>query len=335
MQANVSAASRTIEFPATAGWKHAGSGVILTREIAGLVRESLADSSTTELDISAQFRSPDRATLATIYIFRPANNSVPIWFDRSRTMIELGDVFGLKGNPIEAQPTAFAPIPTGTTSGLKIVYPVPASNFRSTALALAPVGEWVLAIRITSSSLDVPALDGELVGIIRGIRWPPGLAPAPIATPVETCETPLPPSKAKMIRNNGANVLMDSVMGIVAAKTIADDPKIRSAPPLPFCREPGGVIDYGVYRAVGSTDAYQIALGDAGVSVLVGPTININSGTPRYSVTLQRLDSDLTYPSFNRLPSPEQVTKLINQTGPLSETSRNGNNTNIILSSPK
>lgn len=332
MGAAAPAEARTIDIPATAGWKHAGSGTVLRREIAGLVRESLSDSGESELDVSAQFRSRDQSTLATIYIFRPANNSAPIWFDRSRTMIEQGDMFGMKGRSVDIQPSALDAAAPSATSGLKIVYPVSAGNFRSTALALVPAGEWILAVRITSSTLDAPGLEAKLNAILTGIGWATNIAQAPATEPVQPCADPLKFGKAKLLPPSLGNALMDAVAGIAAAKSDTDSSPAKPAPPAVYCKDPASTMNYGIYRANAESNAYVMAAGDAGISVLVGRTISLGSG-PRYSVIVQQLDSDLSYPSFSRLPSPDQVWHLINEASPLSATARNGNGTQIHLPS--
>ena len=71
------AAQRDLGVPATAGWKHAETGLILRPRMAGLARTGIADAGTAELDVSAQFGSSD-ATAITVYIFRPALQSAPI-----------------------------------------------------------------------------------------------------------------------------------------------------------------------------------------------------------------------------------------------------------------
>jgi|CXWL01.1.fsa_nt_gi hypothetical protein len=326
------AEARTIDIPATAGWKHAGSGTVLRREIAGFARESLSDSGDRELDVSAQFRSQDQSTLATIYIFRPANNSAPIWFDRSRTMIEQGDMFGMKGRSVDIRPSALDAAASSTVSGLKIVYPVSAGNFRSTALALVPAGEWILAVRITSSTLDAPSLDAKLNAVVAGIGWAANIAQAPASEPVQPCADPLKFGKAKLLPPSLGNALIDAVAGMATAKSDADNSPAKPAPLAVYCKDPASTMNYGIYRANAESDAYVMAAGDAGISVLVGPTISLGSG-PRYSVVVQKLDSDLSYPSFSRLPSPDQVWHLINEARPLSSTTRNGNGTQIHLPS--
>lgn len=324
--------ARTIDIPATAGWKHAGSGTVLRREIAGLVRESLSDSGESELDVSAQFRSQDQSTLATIYIFRPANNSVPIWFDRSRTMIEQGDMFGMKGRSVDIQPSAVDAVASRTPSGLKIVYPVSAGNFRSTALAIVPAGEWILAVRITSSTLDASSLEVKLNAVLTGIGWATDIAQVPATEPVQPCADPLKFGKAKLLPPSLGDALMDAVAGMAAAKSDSESSPAKPLSPAVYCKDPASTMNYGVYRANAESNAYVMAAGDAGISVLVGPTISLGS-SPRYSVIVQQLDSDLSYPSFNRLPSPDQVWHLINEAGPRSATTRNGNDTQIHLPS--
>ncbi|AJP74100.1 hypothetical protein TS85_23370 [Sphingomonas hengshuiensis] len=131
-------AQRVLEVPATAGWKHAETGVILRAALTGLPRTRLTDSSNAELDVAAQYGDPDDISL-TLYIFRPALQSAPMWFDRAETQIQQRGTFGDPA-PTSA-PRAFARSPGGSASALRRVYVPSKPPYRSTGVAMIPLGE--------------------------------------------------------------------------------------------------------------------------------------------------------------------------------------------------
>ncbi len=81
--------ARDLAVPADKGWGHAQTGLVLMPEIAGFPRTKIEDYGERELDIVAHYENVAFDTFATIYLFRPALMSVPVWFDRSSTQVEL------------------------------------------------------------------------------------------------------------------------------------------------------------------------------------------------------------------------------------------------------
>ena len=204
-------AQRELAVPAAAGWKHAETGVIVRSRVGGMQRTKITDSGNAERDIMVELHDGDGGTWATIYIFRPALQSVPIWFDRSDTQVQINELFG-KPRPVDA-PRAFAPPRASIASGLRRAYVPGSPRFKSTALAVMPLGEWLVAVRITSESIDPATLDARLSGIIDGIEWPQGVADAPAAVPVAACAAPLAYAKrARMKKPDMSDALMGAAM---------------------------------------------------------------------------------------------------------------------------
>ena len=179
------AQTRKLDVPATAGWKHAATGFVLRAKLAGYQRTSLNDGSASELDVMANFAAPDDSTSVTVYLFRPALMSVPVWFDRSETQILLRDVYG-SAQPF-APARAFAPPQASTASGLRRIYVPGKAPYKSTGLAIMPMGDWLVAIRVSSAELAPAVLDTKLDEIIAALGWPAGVAEARAALPVEPC----------------------------------------------------------------------------------------------------------------------------------------------------
>ena len=159
-------AARDLGVPADKGWKHAETGLILMPQLAGLARTALTDATETEHDVAAQYDAADKSVSATIYLFHPAIPDVGLWFDRSQTALETRDIFR-HAAPASADPIAFAAANSGTATSLRQVYAAPGGAYRSTALAVVPVGEWIVSLRMSAKTLTADQLDARLQQAIR------------------------------------------------------------------------------------------------------------------------------------------------------------------------
>jgi len=308
------AAARDLGVPAGKGWKHAETGLILMPQLAGLSRIALTDATQTERDVAAQYDMPDKSMFATIYLFHPAIADVALWFDRSRTAIETRDLFR-NAAPASADPVAFAVGGSGSAASLRQVYATPGGGqYRSTALAVVPVGDWVVSVRMSARTLTADQLDASLQQVIQAIRWPPSATTGTIAAaPVTTCTTPLTFTKAKQAKPNGSDMLMSLMASTMAAKA---ETKETSASPVPhptWCRDGTASTEYGVYRSSTSTGGYVMALYDAGRVISVYPSLMGQVDNSRtYAVSLEDAEGTTSvFPSFTALPSPKQVWDLV------------------------
>jgi hypothetical protein len=305
--------SRTLAVPATASWQHADTSMILPPRSAGLVRGELRDSTDAEMDVSTSYVSEEDGLVATVYLYRTMTPDVALWFDRALTTIMLRPDFHL-GNAQPPTPAAFARPGATTASGLRAALDVGVAEARSTALAIAPLGaNWLLKIRLSSTRLERGALDERLTAFIQGLRWPAETAPAPAAVPIFPCPSPLRLRNARVVRPDMNATVMDAFGGALVAQH-------HGTPPV-YCREPGATVERGVYRPGGSTESYLIALGDSGLALTVGHAIDLSAlmgghgPGGRISMTMQGRDDTSVYPSFDRLPPPEQALAVAHGTG--------------------
>jgi len=171
--------------PAKNGWQHQETGLSLTSRLAGLQRTGLSDTTQSEHDVAAQFEAPDQSVITTVFLFKPAS----------------------------AAPIGFAAGGAPAASSLRQVYTKATGPYRSTALAVMPLGEWIIAVRMSAKRLSAQDLDAGLMQLISAIRWPqatgsagtgasatpaafPAAVPAPAAVPVTACARPLTFRKA-------------------------------------------------------------------------------------------------------------------------------------------
>lgn len=294
---------RMLEVPATASWKHAATGMILPPRAAGLSRGGVVDRTAAELDVSADYGGEDGLT-TTVYLFRTPLPDPAVWTDRALAAIVLRPGFGLDPNTVPAA-IPFRRPGAAAASGLRSTVKLNGSGLTSTALALAPLQGWLVKVRMTSASLDAAALDARMTAFLEALRWPAEPKPAAAAIPVADCPDSLAFKKAKVVRDDMSDVLMNALTGVVEMQQVEEG----KAEPAVYCREPGPLKPYGVYRPNRSRQSYVIALGDAGTALRLAPSLGelLGRGGNRVAMTLMEHDRTSVLPSFNRLPSPEQA----------------------------
>jgi hypothetical protein len=332
LTATTGVSARDLAVPTNKGWMHADTKLIVRPSVAGLNRIAITDATTTEHDVAVKLENADQSVFATLFLFHPSIPSVALWFDRSRTAIEERRNFD-KGAPASADPIAFAPLGTGPAVGLRESWSLLSSPYRSTSLAVMPMGEWMLVVRLTAKSLTADALDAKMNEIIATLK--PAIATTPAypgpAAVIRPCATQtdfahLP--KAKVEKPSQGDVMSNLLMGAVMANYKPDPKTQAEKPAAPLCRDGESRTEYGVYRREGSDgNGYTMALYDAGRTVGVYPGIMSQiqqRKTMSYSVVLRQVDDSAdSFPSFDRLPRPEQVFDLIAKGAPSAKTRGN------------
>lgn len=325
------APARELTVPADKGWKHAATGIILKASLLGLARESITDNSDGdgERDIYLNFSDSGKANALTIYIFHPAAMSVPLWFDRSQTAIEVRDIFG-GVTAVSTDPVAFAPPRTNITAGLRQVYTPRKGPYRATGLVMMPLGDWLVAIRLSSTTLDPAALDAKLTEAVTAIGWPANAVPPTVgATPIHACPDTLSFKKARLLKPD----MMQALLGGAAITAATKDTPVE-AKPVSWCRQGEAMALYAVYRADGDTAHYTLALGDSGRVANVGAGLGALMGKGGFEVSFSDVDGGVAiYPSFDRLPQPTQVVDLILHGNPISRVTPSATGSSVTIGS--
>lgn len=319
-------AKRMLDVLPSMAWHHSRTGLVLPPYLGSLPRNELGDLGTEEVDLFAQYRG-DEGTVATIYVFHPGLDSVPIWFDRAQAVIRARPEFGTPGG---APPQVFAVRPGAPEAGLRVTYAMTGGNVRSTAAAVVPVEDWLVVVRLSSSKLEAPALESELTAILNGIGWPADKLDAPAAKPVKPCDAAPSFRKAKLLKPDMAQALMGAITGAVA-----DEDKGKHAPPV-YCRaQQAADGNWGVYQVEGSDGGYVLALEDAGRAIGVQPSLAalINKSKPAFTVTLMDLTETRTYGDVSALLPPEQALDLVGHHAPIATTRTLGDKKDITINS--
>jgi len=324
---SLSASARPIDVPADKAWQHARTGVILRSHLGGLVRASLEDAGSDEVDLAAGYNDAATGTIGTIFLFHPGIASVPMWFDRAQSAMLAQKVYGT-AEPASPVPSSVKP--EATQDSLRIVYAMQGGEMQSIGLAAIPVGDWLLIVRLSSHTLDRSALDARLTGVLNEIGLPANRPAAPVATPIAACPNLLTYKKARLLSADMTQALLNAMLPQVATKKDKSDSK-----PVTYCRDREAPdAQWAVYRADADTKAYVMSLGDGGSSISVAPALVLKGG-PAYSITLYGLDRLTTYPNVSALLPPEQAYDIVAHTRALTAVStlHDDGKTNITINS--
>ena len=179
---------RPLELGAGAAFKHRHSKVQLPPVLAGLPRTKAMEYEPDQLDTMSEYASSDVAEAYTVYIYRNVAGGLPVWFDRARQMVERRNALGSATLHSAGE---FVPPGRANASGLLATYALTGMKYRSTGVALVPVGEWMIKLRASSQSLSPAELEVRMKAVLAEIVWPKKMVPAPAAVPVARCATEL------------------------------------------------------------------------------------------------------------------------------------------------
>jgi hypothetical protein len=340
LAAPASAQPTPIPISPAATWKQEEAKLEMPPGIDGFRREDLVDYGDQRLDVSGTYKDPASRTTATLYLFRPSIANVGLWHDRSLASIQPHGPLGT----IDRATAVTAPIvlhgPGGGATGLRTVMPVSGGAFVSTGLAMFQLRDWLVAVRMSSQTLDQTQLAARLDSFVAALSYDPAGMSQASAAAMADCADALRFKSAKRANRPdlGATLLLSALSG--AADNDDSDHK-QAAPPPPsvtFCRDPASTLEAGVYRADGSTEGYVIAVGDNGTSIDVArqPSAALlgGGGANDYWVNLSTVYASSTYRGFRNLPPPDKVIDVVRSEAPLSTVTRDASgDTTVNLNS--
>ncbi|HET7708763.1 MAG TPA: hypothetical protein VFK50_04410 [Sphingomicrobium sp.] len=298
-------APRPLDVPPDKGWQHARTKLILMAKLGEFQREGLVDLGQGELDVAATYRTLDQKSIASIYLYRPGLFDLPMWFDRSLVAmsnnknIALGAPTGLVAR--------FALPGSTALGGMRISYLMAGKPIGATGLAMAPIGDWLVAIRLTSDTMDGAALDSTLTTLIAQIRWPTPKQPPRVASPIQACAKPLKFKRAKVVAPDLGQALLGAALNLAVNEKKKEPANPQDAPT--YCSQGQGTADYSVYRPSGQDSSYVVAIGDSGIAASVFPEFSLTGRKGNYSVVLNDHDSSTTTPPSTPFQSPARSSR--------------------------
>lgn len=244
--------------------RHDASGITVPETIGDMRRGAERDLSDGKaLDLMIQYGSDTEPV--TLYLYRGAFPNPALWFERTRHAMKLN--VGLATNAVA--PRAFtlggAPAPNGLREEAALTG---AGPWRSTAVAIAAAGEWMIKSRITSQTLDqagVSAKMDRLLGAIRFDKAPAGALPLIVPA---ACDSEGSYSGKATNRDREKRLAAGMISGVVALSMSRGQSGL-AADPNGWCRARSGhpAEHLSLYRKRDG-ETWVALLGDAGRAVI-------------------------------------------------------------------
>jgi hypothetical protein len=249
------------------GWRHAQSRIEIASLPAGLhvgaVSDGRGDGSDVIVQLGDVVARGDEEEAVTLYVYRSAFPNPALWFERTRLAMRVN-----VAAPVDhVAPRSFTLGGGAVPNGLREEIAIPPGNrFRSTAVAMAQHGEWMIKVRMTSTSLGRAAIAARMDGLLAAIRLPAG-SPAPLPLIVPAACPDGNAMRGRQRRESRENALL----GTAAIMRAHDDARGRSglaAEPANWCRDTSRfpVEQVAVYRRRDGK-AWTALLGDAGLAI--------------------------------------------------------------------
>ena len=242
-------------------WVHPGSGASFPRSIAAQRLISSQDLSSPYDGVVEYSGEGTAVESTTVYIFRAAIPDARLWFERALPIVARSiplDIFEV--GPDESF-TAFG---AAAPNGLQRIYTTTRQGpFRTTSIAVAQAGEWLVKFRVSSASLDRAGVAARIAALAGAIRFPSSAALSPLSAPIADCQAP-----AAAAQGRPAPVDEEAVaMGVAAGLSLMAQIR-RPLASDGWCRDPGAPAAFGTLVRRGNGDgAWMILIGDAGKAV--------------------------------------------------------------------
>jgi hypothetical protein len=330
--------AKPLQLDLTNGWTHEQSGLVFPKEIGSMPFFSATQFAEGGWDVSLQYSPANQADAVSIYVYQAAVQDVGLLFAESRRSLENRKQVYSAVTPL-APTSAFTPPGQNSASGLRIAYDTQ-GTYKSTALAIVPMGrDWVVKFRLSSTTLSASELDTRLTDAVKMLGWPEDRKAHLEAIEAPSCTTSLGPfKKAKPVKADGGNALLNALFASALTGEASEDAEAEGVSTVRYCRDQNTSFPFGVYRPDNAVDRYTISLGDSGRAVFVEPDIAsmlLDEGKskkgPQYTVRMVVPGLVDTYPSHDRMPSPEQAVSIIENSPPASSVDRSGKNKTINI----
>ena len=329
--------AKPLQLDMTSGWTHEQSGLVFPEDMGALPFLKATQFVDGGWDLSLQYGPANLADAVSIYVYQAAVQDIGLLFAESQTSLENRKQVYTSVSPL-APVAAFTPPGQSSASGLRIAYDTEGA-YTSTALAIMPMGrDWVVKFRMSSSALSASELDASLTDAIDMLGWPEEKRVHPEAIEAQSCSSSLPPFKnAKRVKADGGNAMLNALFAS-AISTESAEPEADELVTARYCRDQNIAFPFGIYRPDNAVDRYVISLGDSGRAVFVEPDLasmllDESDSKKGAHYTVRMIEPGLveTYPSHDRMPSPEQAISIIEKLPLASSVSRSGDDKTINL----
>lgn len=296
-----------LEMTAGKPFLHAHTGITLPPRLAGLERTGGREYAVPQLDVLLTYKDEGHDEELSVYIYRVTTGSPAVWFEEAARSI--GDRPAFQRMTGTDLPPGFALPGQRRATGMRAAWTVSDSKVKSTALALGPIGDWLVKFRHSSTTLDVAALTRRLDAMIALIRWPATVVNAPRPERIEACTTALRLDGAsKSVPHERMSAIADT---LVLGAPAPPDPK-----PAEWCVDRAVESPLPVYRPTGTDDSYLAALSDSGHAAWVRPAMGGPVASNRktsWAVSVMLAGTTINYRDRDRLPAPVELDAILKE----------------------
>ncbi len=291
-------------------WNHTETGLSIPATADGFARFEAMDHGDSQSDVMIQFDDPKTQTRATLYLFRAGTTQVPIWADRAESsMLGAESSYGKydRGGRLWSR---VSPWDNAKDSAIRIVYPVSGARATSTGLLIAVRGDWLIKVRMTSSTMNAAETEARLASFLNALAIPPAKSAPHTAYAMTDCKNKLGSKGAKQVsRDDSKAVLGAGLINATAPGAVLSEPGAKDGDTSVFCRDASSTATYGVYRPNGRKEHYMMALGDSGSVIVVGPDFGaaVSKVKPQFSVTIITNDRAIGLVPYQTQPPPKQA----------------------------
>ena len=330
--------AKPLELDIANGWTHEQSGLVFPEEMSELPFLSATQFVNAGWDVALQYGPAGLSDAVSVYVYQAAVQDIGLLFSESRRSLEARKQVYSSVTPL-GPVAAFTPPGQNSASGLRIAYDTQGA-YKSTALAIAPLGrDWVVKFRVSSTTSSATELDRRLTDAIQTLGWPADKRRHPVGIEVQSCSTSMAPfkKKAKRVKSDGGNALLNALFASAISDESEETDTTETVASL-YCRDQSFEFPFRIYRPDNAVDRYVVSLGDSGKAVFVEPdmaSMLLDEGSSKKSAdyVIRMVTPGLieTYPTFDRMPSPDQAVSVIETAPPVSSVGRSGDDKTINL----
>ncbi len=295
-------------------WQHEQSMALFPALAAGMPLQQIQTVQEPQLDVILKYQSEDSDTRLTFYIYRPAINNLPLWFDVADSTLQ--DNIDFLSETQDRNFRIFTPPGQSNASGMLVTYALASDRFSSTGLAMAPIGPWLIKLRYTSTGLTPAKLADEMLTALETIRWPRQTVPAPQALAVVECPDTLElHEETEQVTPSMTDALIGGLFSL--ADTADEEEQETASAAVTYCRDPADHGQWTLYRADAGRDSYVMPLGDAGRAISIqrnDVAIEISgNGKQRFTPTLLQLDKKFVFADVTDLPTVDTLLAILDR----------------------
>jgi len=308
-----------------AAWTHPPTGIIVPPAIGAFTRTSVSQSDHGLADVVIGYDDNTTGTALTLYVFRAGWPQAPLWADRlSHAMAVTVQRTGgnLTGAPVF---TPFAPTGHASMSALRVVQGASGGRVLATGAVVIPAGQWLVTMRMSSPKFNAAMLDRKLAEVAAALRVPAPAKPLPAAVPIAGCADTMSLPTAPVAPPWDRHAILTGTI-LSATRDQAETPEGKKPlGPNPrttrLCRDPASTMERGIYRLPEDGQRYVLGLGDAGVTLEVGPSALAPAfkQPAMFDVILSVFDKTFVFPPFASLPPPDQAMAALGKSRPEAE----------------